>query len=37
MLDAGPRERFRRELTAGELDWERSRAWALEQAVGLVW
>jgi len=37
MLDAGPRERFRRELAADELDWERSRGWALEQAVGLVW
>lgn len=37
MLDAGPRERFRSELGADDLDWERSRGWALEQAVGLVW
>lgn len=37
MLDAGPRERFRSEVDADELDWQRSRGWALEQAVGLVW
>ncbi len=37
MLDAGPRRRFRAELEASDLDWERSRAWALVQALGLVW
>lgn len=37
MLDARPRQRFRADLDADELDWQRSRAWALEQAVGLVW
>ncbi|MFT4296290.1 MAG: aminoglycoside phosphotransferase family protein [Micropruina sp.] len=37
MLDAGPRQRFRDELDVDELDWQRSRGWALEQAVGLVW
>lgn len=37
MLDAGPRERFVAGVAADDLDWQRSRAWALEQAVGLVW
>lgn len=37
MLEPGPRERFRSAVDADDLDWQRSRGWALEQAVGLVW
>ncbi|MGC5412219.1 aminoglycoside phosphotransferase, partial [Streptomyces sp. DT225] len=33
----GPREVFRRALGCDELEWERGRAWAFEQAMGLVW
>lgn len=28
---------FREAVGAGELAWERSRAWAFEQAIGLLW
>lgn len=42
LFDEGPRQRFRAELAtddprADALDWERGRAWALQQAMGLVW
>lgn len=37
LQDAGPREIIRRELGSSDLDWARGTAWALEQAVGLVW
>ena len=37
LLDTGPREAFRRALSCDDLDWERGRAWAFEQAMGLVW
>ncbi len=37
LQDAGPREIIRSELGSSNLDWARGTAWALEQAVGLVW
>jgi aminoglycoside phosphotransferase (APT) family kinase protein len=37
MLDDRPRAVFRAELQCGELEWERSKAWALEQSLGAVW
>lgn len=37
LLDEGPRAVFRSELQCDDLEWERSRAWAFEQALGAVW
>jgi aminoglycoside phosphotransferase (APT) family kinase protein len=37
LLDTGPREVFRAGLGCDDLEWERGRAWAFEQAMGLVW
>ena len=37
LLDDGPREVFRAELGSNDLQWERSKAWAFEQAIGAVW
>ena len=37
LLEAGPRQVLRAELGCDDLDWERGRAWAFEQAMGLVW
>lgn len=37
LLDDQPREAFRALLECDELEWERSKAWAFEQAIGLVW
>ena len=37
LLEAGPRAVLRDALGCGDLDWERSRAWAFQQAIGLVW
>ena len=37
MLNDGPRAVFRAELQCDELEWERSKAWALEQSLGAVW
>jgi aminoglycoside phosphotransferase (APT) family kinase protein len=37
LLDSGPRQVMRAELRCDDLEWERGRAWAFEQAVGLVW
>ena len=37
LQDAGPREIIRRELGSSDLDWARGTAWAMEQAIGLVW
>ena len=36
-LDAGPRQIFRNELHCDDLEWERGKAWAFEQAMGVVW
>ncbi|GAA5062766.1 aminoglycoside phosphotransferase family protein [Streptomyces similanensis] len=37
LLDAGPRQVLRDRLGSGDLEWERGRAWAFVQAMGLVW
>lgn len=37
LLEAGPREAFRKDLACNDLEWERGKAWAFEQAMGLVW
>jgi len=37
LLEAGPRAVLRVRLDSGEAEWERGKAWALEQAMGLVW
>jgi aminoglycoside phosphotransferase (APT) family kinase protein len=37
LLDSGPRQVLRDALRCPDLEWERSRAWAFEQAMGLVW
>jgi aminoglycoside phosphotransferase (APT) family kinase protein len=37
LLEAGPRRTLREALGCDDLEWERGRAWAFEQAVGLVW
>ncbi|RJQ82654.1 aminoglycoside phosphotransferase family protein [Pseudonocardiaceae bacterium YIM PH 21723] len=37
MLDDGPRAVFRAELGCTDLEWERGRAWAFEQAMGVLW
>jgi aminoglycoside phosphotransferase (APT) family kinase protein len=37
LLEAGPRQVLRETLRCGDLEWERSRAWAFQQALGLVW
>jgi aminoglycoside phosphotransferase (APT) family kinase protein len=37
LLDAGPRQALREDLECDDLEWERGKAWALEQAMGAVW
>ena len=37
LLDTGRRRLLRRILHCGELEWERGKAWAFEQAMGAVW
>ncbi|MGW7210629.1 aminoglycoside phosphotransferase family protein [Streptomyces sp. NPDC054837] len=37
LLQPGPREVLRRTLGCGDLEWERGKAWAFEQAMGVVW
>ena len=37
MLEADPRQAFRGDLGCDDLEWQRGKAWAFEQAVGLVW
>ncbi|MEQ3552294.1 phosphotransferase [Pseudonocardia nematodicida] len=37
LLDDGPRAVFRDLLGCGDVEWDRGRAWAFEQAMGLVW
>jgi aminoglycoside phosphotransferase (APT) family kinase protein len=37
LLDENPRAVFRAELESDDLEWERSKAWAFEQALGAVW
>ncbi|MFB4426417.1 aminoglycoside phosphotransferase family protein [Streptomyces sp. QL37] len=37
LLRPGPREVLRRTLVRDDLEWERGKAWAFEQAMGVVW
>jgi aminoglycoside phosphotransferase (APT) family kinase protein len=37
LLEAGPRRVLRVRLRCDDLEWERGRAWAFQQAMGLVW
>lgn len=37
LLEPGPREVLRQTLACDDLEWERGKAWAFEQAMGLVW
>jgi aminoglycoside phosphotransferase (APT) family kinase protein len=37
LLEAGPRQVLREELACSDLEWERGRAWAFQQAMGAVW
>jgi aminoglycoside phosphotransferase (APT) family kinase protein len=37
LLEAGPRRAFREDLGCDDLEWERGRAWAFEQAMGAAW
>lgn len=37
LLEAGPRQALRADLGCDDLEWERGKAWAFEQAMGAVW
>jgi aminoglycoside phosphotransferase (APT) family kinase protein len=37
LLEAGPRQVLRDRLGSDDLEWERGKAWAFAQAMGLVW
>lgn len=37
LLEPGPRRRLRRELGCDDLEWERGKAWAVQQAMGAAW
>ncbi|AKC39152.1 Possible phosphotransferase [Mycolicibacterium phlei] len=37
LLNAGPRRVFREHLHVDEPQWQRGRAWAFQQAMGLIW
>jgi aminoglycoside phosphotransferase (APT) family kinase protein len=37
LLEPGPRQALRDDLGCADLEWERGRAWAFEQAMGVVW
>jgi aminoglycoside phosphotransferase (APT) family kinase protein len=37
LLDEQPRQVLRDDLGCSDLEWERGKAWAFEQAIGLVW
>ena len=37
LLETGPRQVLREHLGSDDLEWARGRAWAFEQAMGLVW
>ncbi|MFD5123115.1 aminoglycoside phosphotransferase family protein [Streptomyces sp. NPDC058385] len=37
LLQPGPREVLRRTLVCDDLEWERGKAWAFQQAMGVVW
>jgi aminoglycoside phosphotransferase (APT) family kinase protein len=37
LLDSGPRRALKDDLRSSDVEWARGAAWALEQALGLVW
>jgi aminoglycoside phosphotransferase (APT) family kinase protein len=37
LLEPGPRQALRDDLGCDELEWERGKAWAFQQAMGAVW
>jgi aminoglycoside phosphotransferase (APT) family kinase protein len=37
LLEAGPRQALRVALGPSDLEWERGKAWAFQQSMGLVW
>ena len=37
LLDDDPRASLRAQLQCDDLEWERGKAWAFQQAMGLVW
>jgi aminoglycoside phosphotransferase (APT) family kinase protein len=37
LLEPVPRQLLRRDLGCEDLEWERGKAWAFEQAMGIVW
>jgi aminoglycoside phosphotransferase (APT) family kinase protein len=37
LLDPGPRRVLREALGVDDLEWERGKAWAFQQSLGLVW
>jgi aminoglycoside phosphotransferase (APT) family kinase protein len=37
LLDTDRREVLRQDLSSDDLEWERGKAWALQQAMGLIW
>lgn len=37
LLEAGPRQVLREALGCGDLEWERGKAWAFQQAMGVAW
>lgn len=37
LLDSGPRQILRDDLGCDDREWERGKAWAFAQAMGLVW
>jgi aminoglycoside phosphotransferase (APT) family kinase protein len=37
LLEAGPRRVLRESLGCDDLEWQRGKAWAFEQAMGVVW
>ncbi|MGY6501920.1 MAG: aminoglycoside phosphotransferase family protein [Acidimicrobiales bacterium] len=37
LFSDGPREQIRRALGCGDLEWERGKAWAFQQAAGAYW
>jgi aminoglycoside phosphotransferase (APT) family kinase protein len=37
LLETGPRELLRNDLHCDDLQWDRGKAWAFEQAMGAIW
>ena len=37
LLETGPRQVLREDLGCDDLEWERGKAWAFQQAMGVVW